>query len=66
VDDADTKRVKRDLVLAQNLGLIRVAVHRFRVSGGRKPLKDGDNHKSLTLSFAEKALKDKAVSHGTT
>jgi hypothetical protein len=65
VDDADTKRVKSDLELAKNLGLIRVVVRRFVVSR-TGPKKEGEIPRGSTWSVAEKALKGRAVSHGTT
>lgn len=68
VDDADKKRVASDLKVAQNLGLIRVFVHRVVHKE-----EDKDHTSSLRdprlgthgTSLAEKALKGKAVSHRT-
>ncbi|KAM0325325.1 hypothetical protein ACHAQA_007310 [Verticillium albo-atrum] len=65
VDDADTLRIENDLRTARNIGLIQL---RFCVGTNRGPLENyhwpqqAENHAS---ELAEKSLKGKAISHGT-
>ncbi|KAL1855796.1 hypothetical protein Daus18300_010971 [Diaporthe australafricana] len=68
VDDATKTRVATDTKVAQDLGLIRVCVHRVIVKTRnlhRSPLTEPELATDR-LSLAEKALKGKAISHGTT
>lgn len=63
MDDADASRVRKDLDRAKKLGLISVVVTRFLPSSyeaGR-----GEEAADDSFSVAEKALKGRAVSHGT-
>ncbi|KAI3394306.1 hypothetical protein diail_2953, partial [Diaporthe ilicicola] len=71
IDDANKTRLATDTKTAQNLGLIRVSVFRVIVKGKdeNKKLSSARPDPNLAkdrLSIAEKALKGKAVSHGTT
>jgi hypothetical protein len=66
VDDANASRVKKDLDLANKLGLISVGVTRFEVTS--TSYKTGHIHEEVAVdsfSVAEKALKGRAISHGT-
>ncbi|KAH8743369.1 hypothetical protein F5883DRAFT_477156 [Diaporthe sp. PMI_573] len=68
VDDTNKERITTDMTAAQNLGLIRVCVQRATVSKSR-PRKNLLRHDlkwgTDGLSFAEKALKGRAISHRT-
>ncbi|KAI0122596.1 hypothetical protein F4814DRAFT_214546 [Daldinia grandis] len=65
VDDAKKDRIKDDIKIAKHLGLIEVRVHPCIYLGHtttpahRKPITSGK------LEVAEKSLKGKAISHGT-
>lgn len=67
VEDTDKERIAADEKLAKNLGLIRVCVYRatFKKEGHKK-FSHGDLKIGIDgISLAEKALKGKALSHGT-
>lgn len=70
VDDANKQRIASDMETAKDLGLIRVVVKRVKFTGNkiRQPSSSRDISKlaSRDFSLAEKALKGKAISHGTT
>jgi hypothetical protein len=68
VDDANARRVKEDLKRAKHLGLIRVKMYRtVKPPTTAARYRDADEAKEKhDLSIAEKALKGRAVSHGTT
>ncbi|KUI73783.1 hypothetical protein VM1G_09341 [Cytospora mali] len=69
VDDASKNRVAKDLKAAKNLGLIRLVIRRVVVTSitrnSASPI-DTSNLANGEISLAEKALKGKAISHGTT
>ncbi|ETS79320.1 hypothetical protein PFICI_09173 [Pestalotiopsis fici W106-1] len=65
IDDAKKERVEKDMKATKNLGLIDVKLYRGTEHGAiahqaeRSPKRD-------RFEFAEKSLKGKAISHGTT
>lgn len=64
MDDTDTRRVKQDIKRAKHLGLIEVKVRRVLV-GETIPEPQYRDKENAEFSIAEKALKGRAVSHGT-
>jgi len=67
VDDANARTVKEDLKRAKELGLIRIKVMRgINLHERIPPSAARAGLENLDLSIAEKALKGRAVSHGTT
>ncbi|KAJ0124950.1 hypothetical protein J7T55_006293 [Diaporthe amygdali] len=68
VDDDDKTRVATDMKVAQDLGLIRVSVYRTIIENEIKTRSSPHPVPNLaadTICLAEKAVKGKAVSHGT-
>ncbi|KAI0013893.1 hypothetical protein F4779DRAFT_561793 [Xylariaceae sp. FL0662B] len=67
VDSTRKERVVKDMKVARYLGLIEVQVRR-EITGGSIPPTQGADLQSRTNKFelAEKSLKGKAISHGTT
>ncbi|KAL2290132.1 hypothetical protein FJTKL_00623 [Diaporthe vaccinii] len=68
VDDANKKRVATDMEVARNLGLIRISVCRVICHNRLRHHNSSHHHLKLgkhNISLAEKALKGRAVSHGT-
>ncbi|KAI1469458.1 uncharacterized protein F4812DRAFT_470407 [Daldinia caldariorum] len=66
VDDSNKSRVEKDVKIARHLGLIQVKVFRCIPLGTyRKPTPRSDFQQSDKLELAEKSLKGKAISHGT-
>ncbi|KAI3336614.1 hypothetical protein HD806DRAFT_11720 [Xylariaceae sp. AK1471] len=67
IDDCPKERVAQDLAIAKNLGLIKVAVIRCTKGRSRpartKNVLDSNRQK---FELAEKSVKGKAISHGTT
>ncbi|ROW06413.1 hypothetical protein VMCG_04360 [Cytospora schulzeri] len=68
VDDANKQRIAKDLKAAKNLGLIQAVVYRIIVTGRKAKTRTSYAPKIAEggISLAEKALKGKAISHGTT
>lgn len=69
VDVADKTRIDTDMKVAQNLGLIRVSVYRVIFKGEKRNYEHSSRRLKVEthgLCLAEKALKGKAISHGTT
>ena len=64
VDDTDKSRVKQDIKRAKHLGLIEVKISRIEV-GETLPKLFAQDKQIAEFSIAEKALKGRAVSHGT-
>ncbi|KAI8634043.1 hypothetical protein F5Y19DRAFT_461548 [Xylariaceae sp. FL1651] len=66
VDEAQKERVQDDLKTAKNLGTIEVTFTRAIEHGpSSRPYRDNSDAKSGDFELAEKSLKGKAVSHGT-
>ncbi|KAG8163976.1 hypothetical protein KVR01_005894 [Diaporthe batatas] len=68
VDDVNKERITRDMHVARDLGLIRICI--FRGIWKQKSARKAGSGRSTKLgtdgiSLAEKALKGKAISHGT-
>lgn len=70
VDDANKQRIANDMETAKDLGLIRVVVKRVIIIcnkiRGSTTSRDISERANRDFSLAEKALKGKAISHGTT
>ncbi|KAI2470387.1 hypothetical protein F4781DRAFT_390782 [Annulohypoxylon bovei var. microspora] len=66
VDDVKKDRVEGDMKIAKDLGIIEVKVYRCINKGDCGPSNHGHNAiKSIGRELSEKALKGKAISHGT-
>lgn len=67
LDDAKNERVEKDAGVAKNLGTIEILFHRAFFVGETDgfPFKVRPQAQSPTLELAEKALKGRAISHGT-
>lgn len=64
-DKADASAAKRDKAKAAGLGSIRVEVWRAFVEGHSGPSRRARAPEKTEMSIAEKALKGRAISHGT-
>ncbi|KAI0401204.1 hypothetical protein F4802DRAFT_440587 [Xylaria palmicola] len=64
IDDARKERVESDLKVAKDLGTIEVQFFR-EIEYGPSSHTPADNCESATFELAEKSLKGKAISHGT-
>ncbi|KAI1781403.1 hypothetical protein F4818DRAFT_398916 [Hypoxylon cercidicola] len=66
VDDAKNDRIKSDIKLAEHLGMIQVTISRCIVTKHHVPPGHGPSIKSIDKwELAEKSLKGRAMSHGT-
>ncbi|KAI1144364.1 hypothetical protein F5Y05DRAFT_407760 [Hypoxylon sp. FL0543] len=65
VDDSKKDRVERDVKVAKDLGLIEIEVSRCIYLGNSPTVHRSPPKKSRELELAEKSLKGRAMSHGT-
>ncbi|KAI1458285.1 hypothetical protein F4805DRAFT_425164 [Annulohypoxylon moriforme] len=65
VDDVSKDRIKGDMAIAKNLGTIKVEIFRCQDLGACSTHNSRNAHKTSGYELSEKALKGKAISHGT-
>jgi hypothetical protein len=65
VDDVQSERVEQDREIAKSLGVIEVKVYRGIDQGTHAATARAAKNDQKSFELAEKSLKGKAISHGT-